>query len=1031
MAVPIARPDLVFEANFFDTSDGNSWMDLSSYIELNQGINVSRRRQLIFDEVSAGSLGLYLDNSAGTFNNDKVGNVLLGLIDIDVPVRLRARWPNVPSGTVNMLSDSESTAGDTNWFTAEMGTMDVETVTPPAGQTTAMIWYTGVLPTTGVNLLTGDVPSRSADDLLPMYVAGNTQYTAGMQVKDDAAGVGISFQVSASICWYDYTGQLISESIGTPVTLTTSYQAVSVTATSPANATTARMSLINQTIVNPAAAAFALTGIDGNQVNNGSQQARLTIPITANVGDYALAYHKSNKATTFSTPAGWTVIDAFNDGRGTTQVCGKFLTAADIGNPVFWTTATRGINWTSILCTFSGANTAATVNAHSTKSETVLGVNHVTNTVVTTAANSLIVSFCGDTSSTSYSWNTPAGETTVNQVFGHGGNATTGTVTYKVSGVVGTYGGITFTSSTKSQYCGMSTVAIKPAVGTGPGSVQVTAGAWQFVQGASLPAWAQGGHWKMMHTGLTDSWSKSFAGDLSLMYVQSTDSSKTLNAGTVGSAISETILTAIPLAYYMLDESGDTLTTRAANSSIFPQAPMAAYQVGAGGTLTWGQGVGPAVDNQAAVVVTKASRAAGLQLKTNLTTPVAESDSVTLLCTFNSSDADVSGPLSVMKLVNAGAGSTQFAYCQLWGTSGASFSAQVALTGENVSYGTTATQAFNRFDGKTHFLAGVFQLANGTLTATLYIDGFQAATNTVACPLSVFPHMDTLGLASGFPSAQLANGTYSHAAVFNYPLDSDTINDIWVAGTTAYAGETVDQRIGRIGDWSGIDFLTLDSSLTVCDRHMPATQSVLSAVQQAARTDGGTSYVADDGSATFKSRANKEATFTPWLTIDTRYIDPALSEVTDDQLLVNQVVVSRLGANTTNTTNSIPSQTIHGIYSKPIETIMANAQDAQYCGDYYIAFYSTPTQRCDQVVIDGLFPNLWATLLAYDMWNIIHITGMPAIEQLSTLDLYVEGWAISISPESWQYTFDTSSAIPFAVVNDAVRDIVGNVVVAW
>ena len=174
MAVPIARPDLVFEANFFDTSDGNSWMDLSPYIELDQGINVSRRRQLIFNEVSAGTLGLYLDNSAGTFNNDKVGNALLGLIDIDVPVRLRARWPNAPSGTVNMLSDYESIAGDTNWFTPEMGTMDVETVTPPAGQTTAMIWYTGVLSTTGNHVLTGDVPSRSADDLLPMYVVDNT-----------------------------------------------------------------------------------------------------------------------------------------------------------------------------------------------------------------------------------------------------------------------------------------------------------------------------------------------------------------------------------------------------------------------------------------------------------------------------------------------------------------------------------------------------------------------------------------------------------------------------------------------------------------------------------------------------------------------------------------------------------------------------------------------------------------------------------------------------------------------------------------
>jgi hypothetical protein len=254
---------------------------------------------------------------------------------------------------------------------------------------------------------------------------------------------------------------------------------------------------------------------------------------------------------------------------------------------------------------------------------------------------------------------------------------------------------------------------------------------------------------------------------------------------------------------------------------------------------------------------------------------------------------------------------------------------------------------------------------------------------------------------------------------------------MYTAGTTAYAGETVDQRIGRICDWAGFDVLTLDSSLTVCDRHMPDTQTALEAIQQAARTDGGTTFVADDGSITFKSRANKEATVTPWLTIDCRYIDPALAEVLDDQLLVNQVVVNRLGANATTTTNNVISQTLHGVFNKSIDTIMQSPDDAQYCGDYFISFYSTPTERCDQVVIEGMFLNQWPVVLTQDMWDIIHITNLPSIEHSSTLDLYVEGWQIDLTDESWQLTFDTSSAIPFAVLNDSVRDITGTVVVAW
>src|SRR3954447_1111060 len=558
----LTLPDMVFEANFFDSTDGQNWTDLTRYVEADQGINISRRRQLIFDEVSAGSFSLYLDNSAGTFNNDRVDLPYAGLIGIDVPVRMRARFPNVPSGTVNMLSDNESAPTDTDFFVAEQGTIDIDdqgiiltnqgtptdhsyfilttadaatvlpgsqiqftsgpasgptvyTVTslgapfagfvnvsvtpaitafPVSGNTlvfndAAVVWSTGVLATTGIHLLTGDMPSGSSDDSLPMFVTGSTQYTAGMQVKGDTAATGISFQVSATILWYDLTGALISESVGTAKTLTTAFQTVSVTATSPATAVTARVSLINQTIVNPAVASFVLTGFDANQVNNGARISRLTIPNACNVGDYAVAYHRSNKTATFSVPAGWTQIDSVTDGRGTTQVCAKFLTIADIGNPVFWDVGATGINWSSLLAVFSGASTTSTVNGHTTHTESALTATHVTSTVTTTVANALILTFVGDTSNTTAAWSLPAGETLANQVFGKGGNATTGQITYKQATTTGTYGGLSVVSNVKSQYSGQSTIAIRPATGTGPGSVTVTAGAWQMVTGASLGTW--------------------------------------------------------------------------------------------------------------------------------------------------------------------------------------------------------------------------------------------------------------------------------------------------------------------------------------------------------------------------------------------------------------------------------------------------------------------------------------------------------------------------------------------------------------
>jgi len=120
MALP-ARPDTIFEANFFNTQDGQAWTNLSNFVELQEGVSISQRRQIIFDEVSAGSMSISLDNSNGDFNNNRSDLQFFGLINIDVPVRYRIRWPRNPTDTVNMLAAEESTASDTDAFTAESG----------------------------------------------------------------------------------------------------------------------------------------------------------------------------------------------------------------------------------------------------------------------------------------------------------------------------------------------------------------------------------------------------------------------------------------------------------------------------------------------------------------------------------------------------------------------------------------------------------------------------------------------------------------------------------------------------------------------------------------------------------------------------------------------------------------------------------------------------------------------------------------------------------------------------------------------
>ena len=348
----LPRPDTIFEANFFNTQDGQAWTNLSDYVELNQGVDISMRRQLVFSDVAAGALTLSLDNSLGTFNNDKVGNDFFGLVTVDTPVRYRIRWPRVPTDTVNMLAAEEAAALSTDAFSAEAGTLDLETSAVPSGQTTALIWNTGVLQSTGIHCLTGDFNSRSADDY-PTYVSPSTQYTFSSQVKCDTAGTGISFHVSARVMWYDKTGAFISESSGTSTALTTSYQQVKVTATSPSTAYTARVGIANETLVSPASATIAITGYTSDLVNRGGKLTHLTVPAEANVGDVAVVWNYVNAQPTFATlPAGWTAINAgVNDLRGRMRVAYKVLTQADINTVTVW-----GINQTGKHHLFDDGN---------------------------------------------------------------------------------------------------------------------------------------------------------------------------------------------------------------------------------------------------------------------------------------------------------------------------------------------------------------------------------------------------------------------------------------------------------------------------------------------------------------------------------------------------------------------------------------------------------------------------------------------------------------------------------------------------
>lgn len=912
---------------------------------------------------------------------------------------------------------------------------------PPAGQATDLIWNTGPLATTGIGVLTGNGPSRAAE-YHPVYVTPGKTYSARAQVKCDTAGTGISFQASIRMRWYDIQGNFISDTSSGPVTLTTLYQPLIVTGTAPSNAATVRTGVFNETVVNPAAATISFSGGYSN-AEWYAAGASIYIPTTAMVGDLAMVWHRVDTiGAVVTAPAGWTLVFTQNDGLSKTSLYTRILTPSDIGKRYDWRSPKRLKNELLLNC-YSGVNQTTPIHQRAQTAETVFRTTHTTPSVTTTLANCWIHSAVFDTSTTTTLWSAPSSETIRTIQYSIGGNVPNGICTDDaVAHAAGTYGAKVFTSNAKSRYATMHTVALAPATGTGPGNVVVQAGAFELVQGSLGSSWQPGGHWESKFTGFVDEWQETFNGDNVLTELTATDRQKVLNTITIGPAVYEDIRDSSPIAYYMLNESGSsgTTTQEAANSAdvVQPTLTQITYGTGAGAgdnePLQWGQGTGPGTDGTAALIFNPADRNNGLALGAFLTDPLSSDNQVTLQTFFNSSLANDGFTHLLMRLQDSTAGQAAKVAVDLRGQPGTNMQVSAVIQTESATYQAVATVTGNYFDGHTHMITGSFQLSGGQLMSTIYLDGVNKATATVACPMSKFPTLSELNVGGQAWSLApyLFTGTMSHAAVFDYVLDDTTIADIWNAGNTAFAGDTVDQRIARLCSWEYQSDLNVDETTTVLDRHMPDSQTLLAALQQAARSEGGSFYVDGDGNIAFKSRVHREGTYLPLITVPASQVDPqTFVKIEDDSLLVNKPVIKRLGSGATTTVTDPVSISLHGVYEQDVDTLLTTDADANSYATYRMAFYSNPFPRCDSVKISALFLGDWASAILVDMWQVIRITGLPSTEASPTMDLFIEGWEFDMDHDSWDMVFDTSTAVPFAIVSGDGRQTVGQTVVAW
>lgn len=240
-----------------DATDGSPlWQDVTDDVEWQDGVRISRRRSHELDDVTPGTLSLILLNSDGRYSAGNISSPNYPNVKINRPIRIRARWPI----SANMLSISNSTGqiadpdtGAALWSPPQ-GALSTSITVVPAGQTSALAWNTaGALGSTGLQLILGS-SSVSTATSQGIPVTESLPYTLRCQVRRDAS---VALSMNARIRWYSSSGTFMSESAGTAVALSTTFQAVTCTATAPVGVAWARVLLVNTTTTASAVIVYA------------------------------------------------------------------------------------------------------------------------------------------------------------------------------------------------------------------------------------------------------------------------------------------------------------------------------------------------------------------------------------------------------------------------------------------------------------------------------------------------------------------------------------------------------------------------------------------------------------------------------------------------------------------------------------------------------------------------------------------------------------------------------------------------------
>ncbi|MGW6418850.1 carbohydrate binding domain-containing protein [Streptomyces sp. NPDC055055] len=473
--------------------------------------------------------------------------------------------------------------------------------------------------------------------------------------------------------------------------------------------------------------------------------------------------------------------------------------------------------------------------------------------------------------------------------------------------------------------------------------------------------------------------------------------------------------------YYPLSEPESSVT--GGDQSGYSRPSLAIQQAGAGGTLTFGTGVGPPSDELPTPVFTPASASAGKYLKCSISP---------MLTSSGSTGTPIAGDLAIEAWFSTSTAGRTF--LTLSAGAAAAFDAGIrfgldSATGrlqitEFFSFGpTTYTPVTpNLADGQPHHM--VWDEAGHAV----WVDGVSYAVAT-----GTWQDMLVLTVGGTESGASLWSGTISHVAGYarigGFPAISELVEH-YTAGMTGHAGESAWIRMYRLGGYAQIPEVIPQGSFSTVASQGTLGSSPLTHMRDVERTESGRLF-SDRASAAlvFQSRTVR---YNPTSAVTLAYGDLETGDVEisdDDQKQVNLVRASRPGG-ATQRVQDAESIARDGYAEQQLDILKTTDAEVIDAATWMVIRYADPQPEIRQVPVQAatLSVATFRALLDADISSVLTITGLPDEAIAPTSTVLVEGYTEQIKEGQHDLDFHTSRADLGAVwvLDDPTYSVLGS-----